>query len=215
MEPKNQPKKDTAKPRKKFYHSNRKNKSAWNANRIVSISAISISLFTLFILIYQSRLLSRQFELAQKQQYASVLPYLEIGPSFGSDYFRIILSNTGIGPAFIKDVYILYNDDKYALDLFQFLNEFATPADSLGQYGYSSLYTGRVLQPGTVHELIWSDASPFDAGKLRTFFIEKDIVLVIEYASVYDERWILESTYPPIPIPKGEYQATMKEMENN
>lgn len=210
MKPKNQPEKDSPKPRKKYYHNNRRNKSAWNANRIVSISAICISLFTLFILIYQSRLLSRQFEQAQKQQYASVLPYLEIGPSFGYDYFRVVLSNTGIGPAFIKEVFILYNDEKYEMDLFRFLEEYATPADSIGQYGYSSLYPGRVIQPGSFHELIWSDASSFDAGKLRDFFTTKDIVLVIEYASVYDERWILESTYPPIPIPKGEYVRTIK-----
>jgi hypothetical protein len=182
-------------------------KKTWNTNRIIGLSAIAISLFTLFILIYQSRLLSRQFELAQRQQFASVLPYLEVGPSFGLDYFRITLSNTGIGPAFIKDVFVYYNDERHEMDLHRFLEKFSTPEDSIVQIRYSSLFNGRVIQPGAELVLISADESPHHAAKLREFFMSKDsLIFGIEYASVYDERWVLESTYPPIPIPKDEYE---------
>lgn len=182
-------------------------KSGWNANRIVSLSAISISLFTLFILIYQSRLLSQQFELMQKQQYASVLPYLEIGPSFSGDRFHITLSNTGIGPAFIKDVFVIYEGEKYQLDAYGFLEKFVTPEDSLFNITYSSLYEGRVMQSGADLMLIGAINSERNAYHLRRFFMEKEsLVFGLEYASVYDERWILESRYPPIPIPKEEYE---------
>lgn len=177
-----------------------------NTNLIISLSAITISLFTLFILIYQSQLLSRQFELAQKQQFASVLPYLEIGPSFGLDYFHIILMNTGIGPAFIKDVYIYDNGEKYQLDLYGYITKFRTPQDSLGQLRYSSLFPGRVIQAGNDFVLISSDASVRDAQQLRNFFMSREnFMLVIEYASVFDERWIIDSAFLSVPIPKDEY----------
>ncbi len=188
--------------------------SSWDTNRIVSISAISISLFTLFILIYQSRLLSRQFDLAQKQQFASVLPYLEIGPSYSGDTFHITLSNTGIGPAFIKDVFAIYEGERHQLDAYGFLEKYVTPEDSLLNITYSSLYEGRVIQPGTDLMLIGAINSTRDAQNLRSFFMEKEsLIFGIEYASVYDERWVLESIYPPIPIPKEEYQS--RELNQN
>lgn len=177
-----------------------------NTNLILSLSAITISLFTLFILIYQSHLLSRQFELAQKQQFASVLPYLEMGPSFGMDYFRFLIMNTGIGPAFIKDVFIYENGEKYQLDLYGYVSEFSTPDDSLGSIRYSSLFSGRVIQPGTEFLLIASDESVQDAQMLRNFFMKREhFMLVIEYASVFNERWIIDSRFLSSPIRKDEY----------
>lgn len=177
-----------------------------NPNLILSLSAMAISLFTLFILMYQSHLLSRQFELAKKQQYASVLPYLEIGPSFGSDFFHVYLNNTGVGPAFIKDVYIVADSTYYQLDLFGFISEFSTPEDSLGAFSYSSLYPGRVLQAGAELRLLSTSGSIHDTRHLRNFLFNKAPILVVEFASIYDQRWILDSRFLSTPIPKEDYE---------
>lgn len=58
---------------------NQRKSKFWNdSNKLVSFSAILISAVSLFILIYQTNLASKQFELEQKQQLASVKPYLQI-----------------------------------------------------------------------------------------------------------------------------------------
>lgn len=93
---------------KKPYYKKRYNqgpprkKSFWNADKIVSLSAMAIALFTLVVLLYQSNILERQYELTVKQQKASVLPYIFFGDSFSEDYYEIFIENKGMGPAFIK-----------------------------------------------------------------------------------------------------------------
>lgn len=175
-----------------------------NTNMIVSISAIGISLMTLFVLMYQSHLLSKQFELAQKHQYASVLPYLEIGPSVRSDAFHINLGNTGVGPAFIKDVYIVVDSTWYQLDIYGFVDQFAEASDSLGRFSYSSLYPGRVIQAGKNLNLL-SVTGERESRNFLTFLDKHQPILVVEFASVFDQRWIIDSRFLSTPIPKEEY----------
>jgi hypothetical protein len=185
-----------------------KKKIFWNADKIVSLSAISISLFTLIILIYQARLLNRQFEVQRQQQYASVLPYLEIGPSFGNDYFQINIGNTGIGPAFIKDVYVMNSKERFSLDFYDYYTKYASQElqQSVGAVSYSRLYQGKVLQAGQIVKMISKTGDYDEVKNFSNFFIKQDsFKLVVEYASVYDERWIIDSDFPPNPMPKKEY----------
>lgn len=72
-----------------------------NADRIVSISAIILSLGTLFVIIYQTNLM-------RKSEMASVMPYLQIGFQSNQDRQRLVVSNGGLGPAFIDQVEILH-----------------------------------------------------------------------------------------------------------
>ncbi|MFD2035042.1 hypothetical protein ACFSKL_09580 [Belliella marina] len=76
-----------------------------DSNRLLSFSAIFISVVSLFILIYQTSLATKQFELEQKQQLASVMPYLQQWNGYqDEEEFSIIVENFGIGPAFIKNL---------------------------------------------------------------------------------------------------------------
>ncbi|MBT8223808.1 MAG: hypothetical protein KJN96_11640, partial [Eudoraea sp.] len=55
-----------------------KRKINWNSDRILGLSAMSISFITLVIFIYQTNLMS-------KQNYLSILPYLQLSTSNDSE----------------------------------------------------------------------------------------------------------------------------------
>ena len=60
-------------------------KIKWNSERILSLSAMSISFITLIIFIYQTNLMS-------KQNYLSILPYLQLSTSNDSEGNKYSLS---------------------------------------------------------------------------------------------------------------------------
>ena len=69
---------------------------------VVAISALFISLFTVFIYVYQARIMAKQHQ-------DSVWPYIYCGKSLGNDGYTIKIFNKGIGPAIIKAVEIKAN----------------------------------------------------------------------------------------------------------
>ena len=75
----------------------------WNSERILSLSAMSISIMTLVIFIYQTNLMSKQNDL-------SILPYLQVSTSNNSEGNSYLLSvqNHGVGPAIIESVKLQY-----------------------------------------------------------------------------------------------------------
>ena len=99
----------------------------WSSDRWLSLLAIIASLGTLFTVAYQT-------DLIRKQQYASVLPYLEIWNSTGGDSYRLILLNNGIGPAFVEGVNIYYRDTIYQMDPANFLAKEIVKTDTIVRY---------------------------------------------------------------------------------
>src|SRR4051794_40080867 len=89
----------------------------WNADKFISLSAFLISMATFVVLIYQTQLWQEQNQLAHKQQYASVLPYLELAYSIpNSRAFALKLANHGVGPAFIKAIRVHYKGKTFEGD---------------------------------------------------------------------------------------------------
>lgn len=84
-----------------------------NADRIVSISAIVVSLGTLFLIMYQTNLI-------RKEQKASVMPNLSIGYGIHIENDEIEesirLSNLGVGPAFVREVRVIEGDEVFETD---------------------------------------------------------------------------------------------------
>ena len=68
----------------------------WNSERILSLSAMSISFITLIIFIYQTNLMS-------KQNYLSILPYLQLSTSndIEKNTYTLSIQNYGVGHAII------------------------------------------------------------------------------------------------------------------
>ncbi len=145
---------------------------------IVAFAAITISIATLFVYVYQSRIMQRQVML-------SAWPYIEFLPSWGpGEGYYLEIVNKGIGPAIVKQVNISL-DGKRVEDLFEVFS--ILKDSSFGDFGYSTI-EGRVIAPGE---------------KIRAFTIEDyDIAVEIKdklkehhfkyeicYCSVYDECW--------------------------
>src|SRR5690606_17168272 len=65
----------------------------------VAFAAIFVSTATLFVYIYQARIM-------QTQQQVAVWPYVEWLPSWGDHGLYLEVSNKGIGPALVKKVTI-------------------------------------------------------------------------------------------------------------
>lgn len=72
----------------------------WNADRIVSISAMVVGVGSLFIILYQTQLM-------RESQRASVFPYLMVAMQSNEQGVFFSLTNTGIGPALIEDVKVV------------------------------------------------------------------------------------------------------------
>jgi len=71
---------------------------------------MSISFLTLIIFIYQTNLMS-------KQNFLSILPYLQISTSDNKaeNTFSLDIKNHGVGPAIIESVIIYYKGEKHDL----------------------------------------------------------------------------------------------------
>ena len=171
-----------------------------NSNLLLSFSAIFISVVSLSILIYQTRLAAKQFELEQKQQLASVMPYLQIWKNNYKDGFSITIENFGVGPAFIKSVNIHYKDSTYQSfdypEMYNILKSKGGYVDNRERY--SSLLKGMVIPSGkqTIHlKVVHNENGDF----WDDIFLSNEFELEIEYASLYDERWVVKGfTNEPI-----------------
>lgn len=182
-EPANEPQQE-AQPRKRKI----------DGNLLMSFAAIFLSAGTLFILIYQSNLISKQFELQREQQFASVMPYLmlEKGNDDGSKY-SIYVTNQGLGPAFVETVRVHYKDTVLERsDLFEaysYLQKTDTNI-SVAQY-YSTISAGRLIaSQETIEHLHLTRRTDMEYDPLTN----GDAQLEIEYRSIYNERWRVTGT---------------------
>ena len=163
----------------------------WSSDRWLSMVAIIASLGTLFTIVYQTNLI-------RKQQYASVLPYLEMwdsNPGREGLSYIYVLKNNGIGPAFIRDVKIHFNDSIYIDDPASFTYRVIKPADSIINYYYNNIKPGTVVPAGERIELVGVKNDSINAPLLKKWFsIMDNLELEIVYESVYGERWSARGT---------------------
>ncbi len=167
-------------------------KRNWSADRIVSISAIIISLSTLIVFIYQTRLMA-------EQQRLSVMPYVTFGlRNTGGPNFTLFLSNDGIGPAFIESTKVFYQDTVYDMDFPNFLYSEIDGMDSIRNVFHSNINPGQLLPAGRIVDILQVDNSMENANKLLHLLDTLDCRAEIIYQSAYKERWLLTSdTFVP------------------
>ena len=186
----------------------RLDKKFWNAEKIISLSAFVTSIATLLALMYQIRLSGeqnelarRQQELVRKQQYASVLPYLEIrlGTNNGDRLFELILLNNGVGPAFIEEIRTVYDGQVYSSDPAIFYRTVIVQKDYT-IVGTQNVNKGQIIPAGEEIAMLTAFAnasSPQDRDRLIKWFghptQEPELARVeVVYASVYGERWVIK-----------------------
>ena len=173
-----------------------KTKINWNADRLVSISAISISFITLVIFVYQTNLMSRQ-------NYLSIMPYLMISTTnnTGEHTFELNLKNHGVGPAIMESVTLTYRDKKYDLADYDYyiygcLVAIAPALDSLKVISSSSLDKGMAIPANTTYNVLKVTDSPEDyqllAGTINQL-LENGLQYEIVYKSIQEERWMIQN----------------------
>lgn len=155
---------------------------------------MSISFITLLIFIYQTNLMS-------KQNYLSILPYLQIATSNNpaDNTYSLSLKNHGVGPAIIESVNLEYNGRRYDLKdydeyLFNVLIEIAPELDSIESLDTSTLDKGIAIPANTTY-LVFSVYDSEEDYSLLTktlHSIEKGgLQYEIVYRSLQNERWII------------------------
>ncbi len=156
-----------------------KSKKKLNTGVIIGLIAISINLITVFVYIYQTNLM-------QKQQHASVWPYVEWKTVYNqNDGFVLMVSNNGIGPALISKTAIRLNGESQPnLDsLFVKLlgtTEFPHLSNSLQK---------RVLPANSSLNLIETE-DPKWSELLFIACLDNNLEIEICYESIYKDQWI-------------------------
>ena len=167
-------------------------KITWNSDKVLSISAFIISIATLLTLLYQVRLAQDQVELVRKEQKASVLPYIEIWSNSNMGFANLYLANNGIGPAFIEEISILFDNEVYRGDPASFYYDVVQQEDTI-RILFATIKTGRVIPAGEKIEMIETTDSQKDADLLKKWYgYEGKVKVRIRYSSVYDDQWVTE-----------------------
>lgn len=167
------------------------------SEKIVSSSAILISLLTLIVFTYQTSMI-------REQQFLSVYPHLSLyNTGTGSLEYTYMLSNEGIGPAIIESIQITKGEFEYE-SLVDYLGEELSEADSIWIYN-SDIYPGRLIPAGediTLFGLIAEeDTEQYGlppntlegASRLRDLLNTEELEIKIYYRSIYEERWSISS----------------------
>jgi hypothetical protein len=84
-----------------------KNRRRWNAELIVAVMAVVIGVCTMFVYIYQARIMS-------KQMHASVWPLVQTTLRIHPNELALTINNKGVGPALVKDAAILVDGVRYS-----------------------------------------------------------------------------------------------------
>jgi hypothetical protein len=142
-------------------------KRFWDADKLLGLSALLVSLSSLWLFYFQTQLM-------QKQQYAAVLPYLELWNTGSENSYSLVLANNGIGPAFVQSFEIHYKGKTYSLDPSNFLGLEIIAKDTATYKNtpiiYSNLMKGQLIPAGKEIKLITIENNPNAVQKIRELF---------------------------------------------
>ncbi|NKI30923.1 hypothetical protein [Croceivirga thetidis] len=173
-------------------------KKQLNTDRILGISAMLISLMTLVIFIYQTNIMREQSKL-------SVKPRLDFTTNFGGNdsitTIQEVIENKGLGPAIIDSIYFKFKEERYPIDIENFLGEKLPKV----------LETGYLAQSATLGR--GTTISPGEERPIYTYVINSDkLPEVMEYLGVTDEG---ENPFPIEVIYTSIYEDELWKMDNN
>lgn len=175
----------------------------WTSDKIMSTSALFISVISLAALLYQSYLAREENKMTQQQQSASVLPYLNQWYSNNNGKFALVIGNKGVGPAFIKKVKIsldstktFNNSDSFFRELFKNSSILDTIPNTK-----STLVKGLVLPANDLINVIEINGYK-NINAFRKVLATTNIDFEIIYEDIYGSQWLLTSdeTHENMPI---------------
>ena len=154
----------------------------------IGIAAITISIGTLVVLIYQSRLM-------RDHQESSVFPKLELWNSPYNDQYALIMVNKGVGPAIIESIKVHFEDQSYEMDPMQFMYVYS---DTLNWFDQeitgNSVAPGLFIPPGQSQQLIRVDGA-LDDNLAATLFYQQRARVSVTYSSVFGDAWKVDGIF--------------------
>ncbi len=167
-------------------------KKFWSTDKIVSISAISISVLSLYFFIKQTALMDKQSRL-------SAMPYLVVETSENGFDNELIISihNYGVGPAIINKMVVHYEGKKYETDLQHFIQEIIPYTDSLNTLSSASLDKGLAIPTNGERVLLkmGGTKAQFEYCLYKMFeIIEGGFDYDIYYQSIYEDKWKISAS---------------------
>lgn len=183
----------------------KRNKINWSADRIMSTSALALTIISLIALFYQLSLAREENELIRKQQSASVLPHLSQWFSNTSEGFKIIFGNKGVGPAFIKKVDLELKDTTFhnTDHLVNHLLKEIYKRDSISIPASTSTFSDGYVLPANETIEIVVVKKPEHFKIFKEFLNDIELDFTITYADVYGSEWKYsnKNSDKPYPVP--------------
>ncbi|MCU0450245.1 MAG: hypothetical protein MUC97_10475 [Bernardetiaceae bacterium] len=154
----------------------------WRPELLFSIASLLVSMCAFGAAAMQTYLM-------QRQQHATVWPYLELGISItGNEGFSVQLTNKGVGPAIIKEVDLSYQGRRYDR-----LEKIARLIVKDSAFDYRIFSTSppdnKVFAQGE-SRVIFNVRQPAYAARLIQ--ATDQVHIRIRYASVFGQEWMLE-----------------------
>ena len=165
-------------------------KLKWNSDKIMSLSAVVISLATLISLVYQARIM-------REHEMKSAFPKLELWNNWNRDSYELELINTGVGPAIIENVRVEYEDSIYNMDQANFTYFYLENIKGIKdqQFGHSNIMSGRIIQNGQRVKLIHTNRKDtISDDAVEELWRRGKAKIILKYSSVYEQHWVLEGT---------------------
>ena len=137
-----------------------------------------------------------------KQNYLSILPYVQISTSDdkAQNTFSLDIKNHGVGPAIIESVIIYYKGEKHDLKeynnyLYDYLKTEMPILDSVNFFSYSTLDKGIAIPANSNYNVLKVESErDYDLlTKSIAELLSEGLRFEIIYRSIQDERWIIHS----------------------
>jgi len=157
----------------------------WNSEKILSISAILVSIGTFTVFAYQTNLM-------RKQQHMSVYPHLQFDSYHNySKNYKYVLSNKGVGPAIITLSNVRINGKTKDQDLASYLRETIIKRKDSIIFTSSNIPEGLLIAEKESIEIVLLSGENTYANSVKLYdYIHNDsLEFMIEYESIYGNKW--------------------------
>lgn len=156
----------------------------WNSDKIMSMSALFVSMAMLASMVYQAKIMREHEE-------NSSFPKLELWNNNNSTSYKLVLINTGLGPAIIESVQVAFEDSTYYMDHAQFIYHYIDSLENSIPFRYANLMEGQIIQPGEKIELLTCNKDSSRNNVAVDLFYFNKAKMLINYSSVYKQHWRL------------------------
>lgn len=176
----------------------------------IPVAALFVSLLSIFIAWHHGKVMQELVHQNERLVQANSLPFMQIFSSNGDDYFKLVATNDGVGPAHIRSAVILI-DGRPVKNLPELLDACCGPGPR--SHMTQSTLQGLMLRPGERLEYLGLFSGSPDRERLESVFNAGRLETRLCYCSVFGDCWVRSSRdvalrLDPRPVkqcPKGPY----------